>query len=105
MGMMSSDYDGGDRQNPTKGRTLDSPPVPANLHWDLWLGPAPERPYNPAYVPFNWRWWWDFGGGTLGDMGCHHIDLPKWALKLGNPTSVEAISSVPPDPEVTPLHL
>ncbi len=82
-----------------------TPPVPTNLHWDLWLGPAQERPYSPDIVPFNWRWWWAFGGGTLGDMGCHHIDLPKWALKLGNPLSVEAIGDTQPDAEVTPLNL
>ncbi len=56
------------------------------LHWDLWLGPAPERPYNPDYVPANWRRWWDFGGGNMGDMACHHMDLPFWALDLRYPT-------------------
>lgn len=72
------------------GRPTNSPPPPAELHWDLWLGPAPERPYDPAYHPFNWRRWWDFGGGTLADMGCHHMDLPYWALKLGHPLTVHA---------------
>ncbi|MCA9267518.1 MAG: Gfo/Idh/MocA family oxidoreductase, partial [Planctomycetales bacterium] len=57
-------------------RPKETPPVPANIHWDLWLGPAPERPYHPTYLPAAWRRWWDFGGGTLGDMGCHYIDLP-----------------------------
>lgn len=65
-------------------------PVPANLDWDLWLGPAPERPYNEAYAPFNWRGWWDFGTGALGDMGCHIMDMPFWALELQHPTSVRA---------------
>ena len=62
----------------------------ANLHWDLWLGPAPERPYNPCYQPFNWRGWIDFGTGALGDMGCHTLNMPFMALDLRNPISVEA---------------
>jgi len=72
------------------GRPTETPPVPATLDWDLWLGPVAERPYNPAYAPFSWRGWWDFGTGALGDMGCHIIDHPVWALKLGAPTAVEA---------------
>jgi predicted dehydrogenase len=71
-------------------RPTETPAVPPHLHWDLWLGPAPERPYHPDYVPRNWRRWWDFGGGTLGDMGCHLMDLPFWALGLQTPTAVEA---------------
>ncbi len=64
---------------------------PANLSWDLWLGPAPVRPYVPGpYHPGQWRRWWDFGGGTLGDMACHYMDLPFWALKLRQPTTCEA---------------
>jgi predicted dehydrogenase len=72
------------------GRPKETPPVPPNLHWDLWLGPAPERPYNPAYVPANWRKYWDFGGGNMADMACHHMDLPFWALALRYPTTVVA---------------
>ena len=71
-------------------RPTDTPPIPATLDWDLWLGPIRERPYHPAYVPANWRGWWDFGTGALGDMGCHIIDHPIWALKLGAPTTVES---------------
>jgi predicted dehydrogenase len=71
-------------------RPTDTPPVPETLDWDLWLGPAPQRPYNPAYLPFKWRGWWDFGTGALGDIGCHAIDPVFRALKLGYPTSVEA---------------
>jgi predicted dehydrogenase len=72
------------------GRPQETPSVPDKLDWDLWLGPAPERPYHPAYVPFKWRGWWDFGTGALGDIGCHSID-PIWrALKLDYPLSVEA---------------
>ncbi|MEO5803938.1 MAG: Gfo/Idh/MocA family oxidoreductase [Verrucomicrobiota bacterium] len=68
----------------------DKPPVPPNIHWDLWLGPAPARPYHSAYHPKTWRAWWDFGGGTLGDMACHYMDLPFWALKLRHPLTIEA---------------
>jgi GFO/IDH/MocA oxidoreductase family protein len=65
---------------------------PAYLSWDLWLGPAPIRPYVPGqYHPAQWRRWWDFGQGTLGDMGCHYIDLPFWALNLQYPTRCLAI--------------
>ena len=71
-------------------RPKDTPPVPETLDWDLWLGPAPTRPYNPAYLPFIWRGWWDFGTGALGDIGCHSLDPVFRALKLGYPTSVEA---------------
>ena len=72
------------------GRPTDTPPVPSTLDWNLWLGPIRERAYSPAYAPVGWRGWWDFGTGALGDMGCHIIDHPVWALNLGAPTSVEA---------------
>ena len=75
-------------------RPKETPPVPDTLDWDLWLGPAPERPYNPAYLPFKWRGWWDFGTGAMGDIGCHALDPIFRALKLGAPTSVEGISSL-----------
>ena len=74
-------------------RPPETPPTPATLDWDLWLGPAPRRPYHPAYAPFHWRGWWDFGTGALGDMGCHIIDHPVWALQLGSPTAIEAIAT------------
>jgi predicted dehydrogenase len=74
-------------------RPKDTPPVPATLNWDLWLGPAKYRPYNPAYLPFRWRGWWDFGTGVLGDIGCHQMDAVFRALKLGYPMTVEACSS------------
>jgi predicted dehydrogenase len=66
-------------------------PVPQGLNWDLWIGPAPFREYSRAIAPFNWRGWWDFGAGALGDMGCHIMDMPYWALGLTAPESVEAI--------------
>ncbi len=71
-------------------RPTDTPPVPETLDWNLWLGPASYRPYHPIYLPGNWRRWWDFGTGTLGDMGCHIIDPAWWALDLDAPTSIEA---------------
>ncbi len=83
-------------------RPSDTPPVPATLAWDLWLGPAPYRPYNPAYLPHRWRGWWDFGCGALGDMGCHIMDPPFWALKLGAPISVEPVEIVGGNEESAP---
>jgi len=85
-------------------RPKETPPVPKHLHWDLWLGPAPYRPYHPCYCPGAWRRWWDFGSGTLGDMGCHLIDLPFWALDLQHPTTIEA-EGPPVHPEGTPAWL
>jgi predicted dehydrogenase len=69
------------------------PSVPPNLDWDVWLGPAPWRPYHPALCHFVWRGWWDYGTGALGDMGAHLIDQPFWALKLGHPTTVQTSAS------------
>ncbi|ACB76788.1 Gfo/Idh/MocA family protein [Opitutus terrae] len=69
------------------------PVVPPTLDWDLWLGVAEPREYDPAYMPFNWRGYWDFGTGALGDMGCHIMDGAYWALELTQPTAVEAISA------------
>jgi len=71
-------------------------PQPKHVDWDLWLGPAPERPYSESVFggerkpvhPFNWRCFWDFGTGGLGDLGCHYLDLVHWALKLGHPTQI-----------------
>ncbi len=74
-------------------RPKETPPVPAGLDWDRWLGPAPYRPYHPAYVPGNWRAWCDFGTGSLGDLGCHILDAAFWAMKLKYPSSVEGCVS------------
>ncbi|MBM4028153.1 MAG: Gfo/Idh/MocA family oxidoreductase, partial [Planctomycetes bacterium] len=78
---------------PIMARPKETPPVPATLDWDLWLGPAPFRPYHRIYCPTTWRGWWDFGTGALGDMGCHIIDPAFWALKLGHLTRVEATTT------------
>jgi predicted dehydrogenase len=83
-------------------RPAEQPPVPSTLDWELWLGPAPWRPYHSAYVPFRWRGWWDFGSGGLGDMGIHNLAPVFAALKLGPPTSVHA-SSTPVFKETVPL--
>jgi predicted dehydrogenase len=83
-------------------RPKETPPVPKGLHYDLWLGPAPYRPYHPTYIPFFWRRWWDFGGGSLADMACHHIDLSFWALKLRQPTAV-ASKGPPVHKETAPV--
>jgi predicted dehydrogenase len=102
---VGTSYGGGDRP---KG----SEPIPEGFHWDLWLGPAPQRPFyhgaaaeaRGVYHPFNWRKWWDFGGGALADMACHHVDLPFWALGLRHPTKVSA-EGPPPHPETAATWL
>jgi predicted dehydrogenase len=82
-----------------------SSPIPAGLHWDLWLGPAPERPFHEVYFPGpKWYRWWDFGGGTMSDLGSHWNDLPFWALRLHHPVSIEA-SGPPPHPELAPASM
>ena len=83
-------------------RPTETPSVPKTLDWDLWLGPAPYRPYHPAYLPFKWRGWWDFGCGALGDMGCHIMDPPFWALRLTRPTTVEPVEIVGGNDETGP---
>jgi predicted dehydrogenase len=83
-------------------RPQATPPVPASLHYDLWLGPVPYRPYSPEYVPFKWRNWWAFGGGALADFGCHFMDLPHWALGLRHALSAEVVDAPPVHAESTP---
>lgn len=74
----------------TDGKFTTDVPCPPNVNWDLWLGPAPERPYSAGCHPFNWRRFWDYGNGTLGDFGCHFMDLAHWALDLKDPVKIEA---------------
>jgi predicted dehydrogenase len=112
-------------------RPPGSDPVPDYLNWDTWIGPAPMRPFvqswpeerqteqtgdgqsngngkrrrrrqNGVYHPFNWRGWWDFGCGALGDMACHVMDGANWALKLGAASSVELVGSGPISPDMAP---
>lgn len=85
------------------GRPSGAETAPAQLDWEAWIGPAPMRPFRrePAddwgglYHPFNWRGWWDFGCGALGDMACHDMDPYYWALEPGYPTSVELVETEP----------
>ncbi len=80
-------------------------PLPKGLDWDLWLGPAPERPFHEVYFPGpKWYRWWDFGNGTMSDLGSHWNDLPFWALKLQVPRTVEA-AGPPPHPEIAPASM
>ena len=74
-------------------RPEDTPRKPSGLDWDLWLGPAPMRPYSPQYHPWSWRGWFDFGTGALGDMACHILDVAMRSLRLKYPTGIQASSS------------
>ncbi len=86
-------------------RPSGSSPVPAGLDWDLWLGPAPFRPFNEVYHPGpKWYRWWDFGGGTMSDLGSHWNDLPFWALELDAPKTIRA-EGPPPHPELAPASM
>ena len=85
-------------------RPPEANPVPAELDWNLWLGPAPARPYlEGVYHPFKWRGWMDFGTGALGDMACHTVNMPFRALKLGYPSVIECEDATPYFPETYPL--
>ena len=94
-----------DQSWPPGDRPKNKVPVPKHLKWDLWLGPAPVRPYHPTYHPLGWRQWWDFGNGRLGDMGCHMIDLPFMALDLKYPLTIETKSAAPAHKESAPRWL
>jgi predicted dehydrogenase len=86
-------------------RPKEEEPVPAGLNWDLWIGPAPFRPFNSIYIPGSkWYRWWDFGNGTMSDLGSHWNDLPFWALKLDAPLTIEA-AGPPPHPEIAPATM
>lgn len=86
-------------------RPTDSSPVPPGLDWDLWLGPAPYRRFHEVYYPGpKWYRWWDFGNGTMSDLGSHWNDLPFWALKLQSPLTIEA-GGPPPHAEIAPASM
>ena len=90
----------------TTDRPTESQTPPDWLNWDLWLGPAPQRPFNEIYVPGpRWYRWWDFGNGTMSDLGSHWNDLPFWALELEAPKTVEATGPFPPHAEIAPATL
>ncbi len=84
---------------------VETAELPAQIDYDLWLGPVEYRFYSPAYLHFKWRNWWAFGGGALADFGCHYMDLPFWALDLKYPNSVEPVDGPPVDRERTPPWL
>ncbi len=89
----------------TQNRSTEEIPVPPELDWDRWLGPAPWRPFHTDYFPGpRWYRWWDFGNGTMSDLGSHRIDLPFWALNLDAPLSIEA-GGPPPHPEIAPASM
>ncbi|HPA20689.1 MAG TPA: Gfo/Idh/MocA family oxidoreductase [Verrucomicrobiae bacterium] len=91
------------RWNPgLKGRPEGSPPLPAGLNWDLWIGPREMCPYHPAYAPVAWRDFWVFGCGALGDFGCHDMDAATWAFDLPPPESVEVRPAGYADGEIAP---
>ena len=77
---------------PVQRFAKEPPKIPQGFNYDLWLGPVPHKKYDPAFTHFNWRYFWEFGGGVFADMACHYMDLPHWALGLTLPTSVEAVS-------------
>jgi predicted dehydrogenase len=79
--------------SPVDKRPAESPPIPEHVDWDMWIGPAPMRPYHSCYHPRSWRSWWDFGCGMMGDRGAHTLDPIMWALDLGQPTSIDASST------------
>lgn len=86
-------------------RPKEAMPIPEGLHWDLWLGPAPARPFHEVYFPGpKWYRWWDFGNGTMSDLGSHSNDMPFWALKLQSPLTIEAFGP-PPHPEIAPATM
>jgi predicted dehydrogenase len=88
-----------------QNRPETADPVPTGLNWDLWLGPALDRPFNNVYFPGpKWYRWWDFGSGTMSDLGSHWNDLPFWALRLQAPLTIEA-SGPPPHPELAPASM
>ena len=86
-------------------RPTETQSVPPELDWDLWCGPAPERPFHGVYFPGpKWYRWWDFGNGTMSDLGSHWVDLPFWALKLNHPVTIEA-EGPPIQPEIAPASM
>jgi len=90
VGNITETHSWTDRANGGIGPRPPSMPVPANLHWDEWIGPAPYRDFHTDLHPHEWHGWYDFGNGSLGNMGCHVLDGVYWALKIEHPTSIEA---------------
>ncbi len=96
---------GGERGMPNKPTGPDGfPAVPDHLDWDLWMGPTAPRRYSPAYCPYEWRFWWPYGTGEMGNWGCHVLDIPFWALGLKYPFQVGA-AGPPADLDRTPKSM
>jgi len=111
IGTLESACAWGNRQIPRPGYLPAQGEPPSNFHWDLWLGPSPEHPFNPGYIAggsgmncLSWNMYWDFGSGQVGDMGSHTMDLAWNAIDAGLPTSAQAKGD-PFNPEVTPVKL
>jgi predicted dehydrogenase len=90
MGNIKETHSWTDRANGGTGPRPPAKPAPSNLHWDEWVGPAPYRDFHEDLHPHEWHGWFDFGNGSLGNMGCHVLDGVFWALKIEHPTSMEA---------------
>jgi predicted dehydrogenase len=102
VGNITETHSWTDRSNGAAGPRPPSIPTPAGLHWDEWLGPAPFRQYHAGLHPHDWHGWYDFGNGSLGNMGCHVLDGLFWALKVEHPVSVEAEEIRPGSSEAYP---
>lgn len=107
IGDLKEVYVWGNRQIPRPGYLPDGGPVPANLNWDLWIGPSPWHPYNPGYVGgcLDWNMYWDFGVGQMGDMGSHTMDLAWNVIDAELPTSIKSTTEEAFNPDVTPVNL
>ena len=93
-------------KSPADDTPKEEHPVPEFLDWDLWIGPAPYRPFNNVYFPGpKWYRWWDFGNGTMSDLGSHRNDLPWWALKLDAPLSIEPLTGPKPHHDIAPASM
>jgi predicted dehydrogenase len=93
-------------KSPADDTPKESQPVPPELDWDLWIGPAPFRPFHSIYFPGpKWYRWWDFGNGTMSDLGSHRNDLPWWALKLDAPLTIEPLTGPPPHHDIAPASM
>ncbi len=107
IGELKEVYVWGNRQIPRPGYLPEGGPVPANLNWDLWIGPSPWHPYNPGYVGgcLDWNMYWDFGVGQMGDMGSHTMDLAWNVIDAELPVSVKSTTEEAFNPDVTPVNL
>ena len=107
IGDLKEVYVWGNRQIPRPGYLPEAGPVPANLNWDLWIGPSPWHPYNPGYVGgcLDWNMYWDFGIGQMGDMGSHTMDLAWNVIDAELPTSIKSTTEEAFNPDVTPVNL